>query len=94
MNALTKTHAPKLIRYDAMYTAIEACSSVGEAKELRDKAIALAAYAKQAMNRENERKCCEIRIRAERRTGELLRETAKDGNRDQGRGGTEDHSRS
>ena len=31
------------------------------------------------MNKDNERKCCEIRIRAERRAGQLLPETAKKG---------------
>lgn len=81
------SNAPKLVRYDAMCHAIETASSVDEAKEIRDKAIALAAYSKQALNRENERKCCEIRIRAERRAGELLIETKKNGQRDRGKGG-------
>jgi hypothetical protein len=79
--ALVKTTEPKLIRYDAMVTAIECCSSVDEAREIRNKAIALAAYAKQALNLDNERKCCEIRIRAERKAGKLLRETASNGTR-------------
>lgn len=37
----------------------------------------MAAYAKQALNRDNERKRCEIRIRAERRAGEMLHRTEK-----------------
>lgn len=83
MNALAiqKKDSPRLIKYDAMCTAIEIARSVDEAKDLRDKALALAAYARQALNRDNERLCCEIRVRAERRTGELLRETANNGTR-------------
>lgn len=81
IETLAKTPAPKLLRYDAMCKAIAACRSVDETKEIRRKAIALAAYAKQAVNRENERKCIEIRIRAERRTGELLREAVTNGTR-------------
>lgn len=65
---------PKLVRYDAMVAAIERAASVDEVKEIRAKAIALEAYAKVATNKENERKCSQIRIRAERRCGELLRE--------------------
>jgi hypothetical protein len=78
---VTSRDEVKLIRYDAMCQAIDRCESVDEAKAIRDKAVALAAYAKQATNRDNERKCCEIRIRAERRAGELLKETAKNGTR-------------
>jgi hypothetical protein len=67
----------KLVRYDAMVTAIEQAAAVDEVKEIRAKAIALEAFAKEAMNLENERKCAQIRIRAERRVGELLRESEK-----------------
>jgi hypothetical protein len=72
---------PKLVRYDAMVRAIEQAAAVDEVKEIRAKAIALEAYAKEAMNLENERKCAQIRIRAERRAGALLREMAKNGQR-------------
>lgn len=70
-----------LIRYDAMCTAIAVCCSVDEVKDLRDKAKALEVYAQQARNVEAERKCCEVRIRAERRAGELLRDMAATGQR-------------
>jgi hypothetical protein len=70
-----------LVRYDAMCNAIAACYRVDEVKELRDKARALEVYAAQAMNTDAERKACEIRIRAERRTGELLKEMAGTGER-------------
>ncbi len=63
------------MRYDRMVTAIAECHRVDEVKDLRDKARALEVYAQQAQNREAERKACEIRIRAERKAGELLKET-------------------
>lgn len=61
-----------LIRYDSMCRAIDAAYEVDEVKDIRDKAMALEAYARQARNTEAERRACEIRLRAERRTGELL----------------------
>jgi hypothetical protein len=67
----------KLTRYDAMCSAIAVARRVDEIKNIRDKAVALAAYAKQAKNHDAERWAQEIRIRAERKTGQLLRETAK-----------------
>lgn len=48
-----------------------------EAKDIRDKAVALAAYARQANDTSLERQVHEIRVRAERRTGELLRDMPK-----------------
>jgi hypothetical protein len=63
-----------LVRYDDMCRAIAAARAVDEAKDIRDKALALAEYARQARNHELERMCVEIRLRAERRTGELLAE--------------------
>jgi len=77
-----------LVKYDAMCSAIAVCSKVDEAKDIRDKARALEAYAKQARNTEAERKAGEIRLRAERRAGELLREMKQNGTR-HGRGGNQ-----
>jgi hypothetical protein len=71
------TDGPELLgleRYDAMCTAIADCYGVDEAKGIRDKARALEVYAQQAMNTAAERRACEIRMRAERRAGELLME--------------------
>lgn len=64
----------KLIRYDAMCLAILEATRVDEVKEIRDKAIALQAYAKQAKNKDAEAKCAVIRLRAERRVGEMIAE--------------------
>jgi len=70
-----------LVRYDAMCHAIAEAHRVDEVKDLRDKALALERYAAQAMNTEAERKACEIRLRAERRAGALLKEQAESGER-------------
>ena len=69
-----------------MCSAIEACSRVDEAKEIRDRARAMEVYARQALNRDSERKAIEIRIRAERRAGELLKAAKDAGQRHNGRG--------
>jgi hypothetical protein len=64
-------------RYDAMCRAIDAAYEVDEVKDIRDKAIALEAYSKQARNKEAERRAREIRLRAERKAGKLLRAMKK-----------------
>ncbi len=69
-----KAQQPLLVRYEAMCKAIAECHRIDEVKELRDKARALEVYAQQARNTEAEDKAREIRVRAERRTGELLSE--------------------
>jgi ParB family chromosome partitioning protein len=58
--------------YDRMCAAIVECERVDEAKDIADKARALEIYAHQAKNIEAEHRAINIRIRAERRTGELL----------------------
>jgi len=67
----------KLVRYDAMCTAIAAAYEVDEVKGWRDKARAIEMYSRQAKNHEAERQACEIRLRAERKCGKLLREREK-----------------
>jgi hypothetical protein len=64
-------------RYQFMLVAIRDCHAVDEVKQMRDQARALEEYMKQAQNQEAERKACEIRIRAERRVGEILRDMQK-----------------
>jgi len=66
-----------LIRYDAMCTAIAECHRVDEVKDMHDKAMALELYARQSKNTEAERCASEVRLRAERRAGELLKELAR-----------------
>lgn len=61
-----------LVRYDAMCHAIDNAYAVDEVKDIRDKAVAFEAYARQAKNTEAERRACEIRLRAERKAGKLL----------------------
>src|SRR5512135_2701708 len=67
----------ELVRYSEMCRAIQAAYAVDEVKDLRDKAIALEHYQRQAKNFEAERQACEIRLRAERRCGELLKQREK-----------------
>lgn len=62
----------QLVRYDAMCIAIAEAHAVDEVKDIRDKARAIEMYTRQAQNTEAERQACEIRLRAERRCGELL----------------------
>jgi hypothetical protein len=58
-----------LVKYDAMCRAIDHAYQVDEVKDIRDKALAFEAYARQAHNIEAERQACDIRIRAEKRGG-------------------------
>jgi hypothetical protein len=66
-----------LVRYDAMRHAIAEAHAIDEVKDIRDRALALETYARQAMNDEDERRCREIRQRAERKAGQLLNETKR-----------------
>lgn len=64
----------ELVRYDAMCRAIAEAHAVDEVKDIRDKARAIEMYARQAQNTEAERQAIQIRLRAERKCGELLGE--------------------
>lgn len=61
-----------LVRYDAACRALAEARSLDEVKDVRDKMMALRAYARQAGNRELEMDAQRIRIRAERKLGELI----------------------
>jgi len=62
-----------LTRYDAMRTALVESHRIDDVKDIRDKAEALRLYAKQAgEGLENQNMMAEIKLRAERRCGELL----------------------
>lgn len=64
--------APALARYDAACRAVAEAMTVDEVREIAAEADARRAYARQAKNREMEVQAAEIRIRAERRLGELM----------------------
>ena len=63
-----------LAKYDAACRAIAEAATVDEVKYFNDQATAMQAYARQAGNRELEAQCAEIRMRATRRLGEMVRE--------------------
>jgi hypothetical protein len=62
----------ELVRYDAMCRAIAEAHAVDEVKDIRDKARAIEMYARQAQNTEAEQQAREIRLRAERKCGQML----------------------
>lgn len=66
--------ATVLIKYDAACSAIRAAKSFDEVKNIADRAEAMRAYARQAKNKDLEIDAAEIRIRAEHRLGEMIRQ--------------------
>jgi len=62
-----------LVLYNCMVSAISHCSKMDEVKDIRDKALALEHYARQATNVDAERQAINVRVRAERRAGEILK---------------------
>lgn len=62
------------VSYQKAVTAIKECDAIDEAKDWADKMSALALYYKQSKDKTLEDYAKRIRIRAERRMGELLRQ--------------------
>gem|GEM_PF-3015798 len=67
-----------LIHFDSARQELDLAASIDEVKKIRDQAEALRLYAKQArLSLEMQNRCAEIKIRAERRAGEMLVEREK-----------------
>ncbi len=63
-----------LTHYDAARRSLAEARRIDEVREIADKAAAIMEYARRAKNHDMEVDAAEIRIRAERRYGELLAE--------------------
>lgn len=72
MNDMTPPRG--LVHYNAACAALTAAKNTDEVKDWRDRAEAMRAYAHQSKNRQLEIDAAEIRIRAERRLGQLIAE--------------------
>ncbi|OFX03908.1 MAG: hypothetical protein A3E78_07445 [Alphaproteobacteria bacterium RIFCSPHIGHO2_12_FULL_63_12] len=68
-----------LLKYDAARQALAEARTIDEVRDWEDKAAAVREYARRARNREMEIDAAEIRIRAQRRRGELLAEMRASG---------------
>ncbi|MCI0352967.1 MAG: hypothetical protein L0Z53_26395, partial [Acidobacteriales bacterium] len=67
-----------LAHFNQARSALERARTIDEVKDIRDKAEALRLYTRQAgESLEMQNICAEIKLRAERRAGELLREMEK-----------------
>src|ERR1700733_555349 len=69
----------RLGKYEAARQALADVRSVDEVKEIRDQAEAMRAYARMANDTEIELYAAEIKVRAERRLGEMIQEQKEAG---------------
>src|SRR5208283_1524847 len=71
-------HQPPLVHFENARRELEIARTLDEVKQVRDKAEAMRLYCKQARHSlEMQNQCAEIKLRAERRAGEMLSETEK-----------------
>ncbi|WP_426343093.1 hypothetical protein ACN9MU_16595 [Pseudoduganella sp. R-32] len=82
-----------LTRYETARNALAECRRIDEVKDIRDKAEAMAAYARQAKDTEMIQWATEIKVRAERKAGEMLRDAADRGERATNVGNVNQHTR-
>ena len=68
-----------ILKYDEGCRLIAEARAIDEVKNLRDRAMGLRVYARQAKHRQLEIDAVEIRLRAERRIGEIMAEHRADG---------------
>ena len=69
----------QLMRYDVACRAVAEALRIDEVKDIRDKAVALSVYARQARDGELIAHATAIRKRAERRLGELIEDNRRAG---------------
>lgn len=77
-----------LVKFEAACKALAECRSVDEVKSWSDKAAAMQAYGRMAKDKTLEVDASEIRIRAERRLGEMLMQQKADGGLSKGAAGS------
>ena len=83
----------QLTRYDVACRAVAEAHRIDEVKDIRDKAVALSVYARQAKDGELIAHATAIRKRAERRLGELMEDDRKAGKLAKGTRGSKSRER-